>query len=230
MSNPGHPPSVINKEGLSNVSLAELAAHILERTVHDGRLVIAIAGPPGSGKSTATDALEVMLARNEGLQVQVVPMDGFHYDNAILDQLGLSQRKGAPETFDVGGLDAVLKRLTSKNQTESVAVPVFDRNRDLSIASARLIGKKTTVLLIEGNYLLLKNGPWSHLKKYFDVCVMLPCDEVTLRERLIGRWKDLNYSHEDATIKVELNDMPNAELIIRQSSSADMNLKWNKSE
>jgi pantothenate kinase len=129
----------------------------------------------------------------------------------------------------VGGLDAVLKRLTAKNQTESIAVPVFDRNRDISLASARLIDKKTTVLLIEGNYLLLKDGPWSHLKKYFDLSVMIPCDEVLLRARLISRWKNLNYNNNNSPIKVEQNDMPNAKLIVQESCTSDVNLKWNKS-
>ena len=224
-----HQFPVIKKGELSEVFLAELAAMILERTTSDGRLVIAIVGAPGCGKSTATDALEVLLAQNKEIKVQVVPMDGFHYDNAILEQLGMTQRKGVPETFDVGGLDAVLKRLIAKNQAESIAVPVFDRNRDISLACARLIDKKMTVLLIEGNYLLLKDGPWSHLKKYFDLSVMIPCDEVILRARLISRWKNLNYNNNNSTIKVEQNDMPNAKLIVQESCSADVNLKWNKS-
>ncbi|WP_443640828.1 nucleoside/nucleotide kinase family protein [Candidatus Njordibacter sp. Uisw_039] len=224
-----HQFPVIKKGELSEVFLAELAAMILERTTSDGRLVIAIVGAPGCGKSTATDALEVLLAQNKEIKVQVVPMDGFHYDNAILEQLGMTQRKGVPETFDVGGLDAALKRLTDKNQTESIAVPVFDRNRDISLACARLIDKKMTVLLIEGNYLLLKDGPWSHLKKYFDLSVMIPCDEVILRARLISRWKNLNYNNNNSTIKVEQNDMPNVKLIVQESCSADVNLKWNKS-
>ena len=224
-----HQFPVIKKGELSEVFLAELAAMILERTTSDGRLVIAIVGAPGCGKSTATDALEVLLAQNKEIKVQVVPMDGFHYDNAMLEQLGMTQKKGAPETFDVGGLDAALKRLTDKNQTESIAVPVFDRNRDISLACARLIDKKMTVLLIEGNYLLLKDGPWSHLKKYFDLSVMIPCDEVILRARLISRWKNLNYNNNNSTIKVEQNDMPNAKLIVQESCSADVNLKWNKS-
>ena len=224
-----HQFPVIKKGELSEVFLAELAAMILERTTSDGRLVIAIVGAPGCGKSTATDALEVLLAQNKEIKVQVVPMDGFHYDNAILEQLGMTQRKGVPETFDVGGLDAALKRLTDKNQTESIAVPVFDRNRDISLACARLIDKKMTVLLIEGNYLLLKDGPWSHLKKYFDLSVMIPCDEVILRARLISRWKNLNYNNNNSTIKVEQNDMPNAKLIVQESCTSDVNLKWNKS-
>jgi pantothenate kinase len=229
MINSDHQLPVINKGELSEVCLAELAAIILKQATSNVRLVIAIVGPPGSGKSTATDALEVLLAQNKEIKVQVVPMDGFHYDNVILEQLGMTHTKGAPETFDVGGLDAVLKRLTAKNQTESIAVPVFDRNRDISLASARLIDKKMTVLLIEGNYLLLKDGPWSHLKKYFDLSVMIPCDEVILRARLISRWKNLNYNNNNSTIKVEQNDMPNAKLIVQESCSADVNLKWNKS-
>ena len=143
MINSDHQLPIINKGELSEVCIAERAAIILEQTTSDGSLVSAIVGPPRSGKSTATDVLKVLLAQNKELKVQVVPMDGFHYDNAILEQFGMTQTKGAPETFDVGVLDAVLKRLTAKNQTESIAVPVFDRSSDISFESARLIDKKT---------------------------------------------------------------------------------------
>ena len=143
MINSDHQRPIINKGELSEVCIAERAAIILEQTTSDGRLVSAIVGPPRSGKSTAIDALKVLIAQNKELKVQVVPMDGFHYDNAMLEPLGMTQIKGAPETFDVGGLDAVLKRLIAKNQAESIAVPVFDRSSDISFESARLIDKKT---------------------------------------------------------------------------------------
>ena len=47
------------------------------------RLLVAIVGPPGSGKSTLADALYAELARH-GASSAVLPMDGFHYDDAIL--------------------------------------------------------------------------------------------------------------------------------------------------
>jgi len=156
-------------------------------------------------------------------------MDGFHYDNAVLKQLGLTKRKGAPETFDVGGLEATLKRLTETDRVEDVAVPLFDRDIDLSRASARLIDRETAVLLVEGNYLLLENGPWSRLKRYFDLSAMIQCDEATLRARLMMRWRDLNYDDEEVTMKVEMNDIPNAKRVIRESHSADFNLIWKQS-
>ncbi|WP_320822666.1 nucleoside/nucleotide kinase family protein [Reinekea sp.] len=211
-----------------SVSLEELALVIAGRADISERLVVAIVGAPGSGKSTTTAALEAALVQEHGLTVQVVPMDGFHYDNIILEQLGLDQRKGAPETFDVGGLEATLKRLTETDRLENVAVPVFDRDIDLSRASARFIDRGTAVLLVEGNYLLLKNGSWSRLKRYFNLSVMIPCEEVTLRARLIERWQNLNYNDAEATLKVETNDIPNGERVISESCSADFNLIWQR--
>lgn len=207
------------------VSLEELAAEIAARAGRD-RIVVAIVGPPGSGKSTTTEALQAALAEKHGLKAQIFPMDGFHYDNAILDQLGLAKRKGAPETFDVGGLEATLRRLTRTGGIEDVAVPVFNRDIDMSRASARLIDRKTGVLLAEGNYLLMKKGPWSRLLKYFDLSTMIVSDEPTLRARLMKRWRDLNYSEEEATRKVDSNDLPNARRVIEESLPADFNLIW----
>lgn len=192
----------------------------------EGRIVVAIVGAPGSGKSTATEALESALVGTHGLTAQTVPMDGFHYDNAILQMRGLIARKGAPETFDVGGLEAALKRLTEPDQPQDVAVPVFDRNIDLARASARLIDRATRVLLVEGNYLLMTEDPWSRLESYFDLSVMIPSDLPLLRARLLQRWRDLDFGEEHAIEKVETNDLPNARRVINESRPADFNLVW----
>ena len=88
----------------------------------DHRELIAIAGPPGSGKTTLAKTLADRLAHCSYLS-----MDGFHLDNPILIQKGLRERKGAPETFDVGGFKHLLQRLRKK---EEVYVPDFDRQTE----------------------------------------------------------------------------------------------------
>ena len=50
-----------------------------------GRQVLAIAGAPGSGKSTLVESLPQALA---GQPVAILPMDGFHYDDAVLHAMG----------------------------------------------------------------------------------------------------------------------------------------------
>jgi pantothenate kinase len=206
-----------------NLSVEQFSAQIASRAAGE-RIIVAIAGPPGSGKSTLTAALVIALAERHGVKAQVIPMDGFHYDNAILQQLALTTKKGAPETFDVGGLEATLKRLLASDRLEYIAVPVFDRDRDFSRASAQLIDIQTKVLLVEGNYLLMENLPWSSLKQYFDLTAMILSDEATLRARLTKRWLDLNLSEAEATSKVETNDIPNARRVIKESLRADFNL------
>ena len=86
-----------------------------------GRQVLAIAGAPGSGKSTLVESLAQALA---GQPVAILPMDGFHYDDAVLHAMGRRPWKGAPDTFDVGGLRSALARLRDPAEG-AVAVPVL---------------------------------------------------------------------------------------------------------
>uniref|UniRef100_UPI0002557A94 fructose transporter kinase n=1 Tax=Oceanicola sp. S124 TaxID=1042378 RepID=UPI0002557A94 len=186
------------------------------------RLVVMLAGAPGAGKSTVVDALQQAL-RERGLPTQILPMDGFHYDNAILDARGLRPRKGAPETFDVTGLALMLAALALPGSPD-LAVPVFDRAADLSRGSARIIPAATRVLLVEGNYLLLNRAPWSDLRDLADVTVMLDCPMEVLEARLTRRWLDLGLPEAAARAKVAGNDLPNARLVIGESVSPDLRI------
>ena len=201
-------------------TVSELA-EILSTRLSGDRTVVAIAGPPGSGKSTISDQLQKVFESQHQLTTQIVPMDGFHFDNSVLRQRELLTRKGSPPTFDIHGLDSTLARLTS-SPLRSVAVPVFDRENDLSRASAREIKIDTQVILIEGNYLLLDIEPWSALEQYFDVTVMISCDEAVLRKRLMKRWLDFEFTATEAQQKVEENDLPNAIEVTGRSRKADV--------
>lgn len=189
----------------------------------EGRHIVAIAGAPGSGKSTFTVFLAQYLNRIRPGSAEIVPMDGFHYDDAVLRARGTLDRKGAPFTFDVGGLAVLLGRLKA-NQEPEIAVPVFDRDLEISRAAARLIAPSTALVLVEGNYLLLDQAPWSSLRGFFDVTVFLKVPLAVLERRLMRRWIGHGHSPETASLRVHANDLENARTIDRFSQSADVTL------
>jgi len=98
----------------------------------------------------------------------IVPMDGFHFDDAVLAARGDLPRKGAPHTFDVDGLAHLLGRLQANHASE-VAIPLFDRHLEVARAGAALIAQDVELLLVEGNYLLLDQAPWDQLAAFFDL-------------------------------------------------------------
>lgn len=184
------------------------------------RSLIAIAGPPGSGKSTISEALKNQLTA-KGTEAAILPMDGFHLDNSILDQRGLRPRKGSPETFDLPGFTSLVQRLKVENELYG---PSFDRTKDLSIGSSVYFDSTVSVIIVEGNYLHLDAAGWRELQPYWDLTINVVVEEAELRKRLRQRWLDLGLSETEADAKVDLNDMPNAKLIARNSLPASIDV------
>jgi len=200
------------------VDLGKLQSLVAE--VGPARRLVAVAGAPGSGKSTLTDKLVAHLNASRPGFAAVLPMDGYHFDDRVLVARGLRPRKGAPETFDVTGLRHMLKRLSDDDE-EEVAVPVFDRDLEISRAAARLIPRAARLILVEGNYLLLGRKPWSDLHPWFDMTVMLRVQVEVLRQRLTARWDGCGLSADEIRSKVEANDLPNGVLVTEDSITAD---------
>lgn len=186
-----------------------------------GRHLIALAGAPASGKSTLAEGLVEGLNAHRPGRAALLPMDGFHLDDRLLVARGHRARKGAPHTFDVGGLRHVLMRLRSRNEAE-VAIPIFDRAIEIARAGAAIIAQSVEVVVVEGNYLLLREPPWDALQGMFDLTVALDVPEETLRARLVARWEGYGLTPAQITAKLEDNDMPNGRLVRLASANADL--------
>ena len=193
------------------------------KALSGNRIVVALAGPPGAGKSTISQALVEALNSVMPGSAAVVPGDGFHYDDAVLGSLNLLDRKGSPDTFDVGGFRSLLLRLRANNEP-AVAVPVFDRILEISRAAGQLISSDVKYLIVEGNYLLLDLAPWSSLIDCFDATIMLQADRKTLEARLLDRWRSLGFDESVSYEKVHRNDLPNADIVMSASNIADFTI------
>jgi pantothenate kinase len=197
--------------------IASIAATIFKQGAKSRRVIVAVAGPPGAGKSTIVEELGSLLPAGSAM---VVPMDGFHYDDRVLETMGLRHRKGAPETFDFDGYETLLKRLRAADA--DVAIPIFDRSMELSRGSAAIVSKAVKFVLTEGNYLLLDEEPWSRLAALFDYTVFLDVPRAELERRLIQRWLDHGRSPEDGRAWVDSNDMPNVDRVLGRRRHADL--------
>lgn len=205
-----------------DITLEALTQRLAGLAKGERRQLVALAGAPGAGKSHIAEQLAAALDQQLPGKVAVLPMDGYHFDDLLLEARGDRPRKGAPHTYDVDGFAAMLKRLAA-DDGRAIVVPVFDRSREIARAGAREIFPAARLIIVEGNYLLLNQPDWSAMAKHFDLTVFIDVPEETLRERLAARWKDLDSDAKQQ--KLEENDFPNMQLVVTQSRAADFRLK-----
>ncbi len=180
------------------------------------RRVVGLVGAPGAGKST----LAAELARLSEAEAAVVPMDGFHLADVELRRQGLLERKGAPETFDAAGYAALLGRLHAERDG-TVYAPGFERTLEQPLAGAIAVPPEVSVVLTEGNYLLLGQGPWPAVRAQLDEVWFVVADERLRVARLVARHVGSGKSEKAAREWVARVDGPNAEAVAGSIEYAD---------
>lgn len=198
--------------------LPEYKRRIDELLARGTRQILGIAAAPGAGKSTLAEAIAATYPND----VQVVPMDGFHLANLELARLGRAQRKGAPDTFDAWGYVRLLERLRVQRDDEVIYAPVYDRSVESSLAGALAISTDTRLVVTEGNYLLLDEGPWSGVRALLDEAWFLEIDDSVRRARLLERHMRFGRTRDDALQWIEQTDEPNAVRIVATRNRADL--------
>ena len=220
--------SVVDRDPVAGLALPDLAPtldELVDRVAErratapaNRRLLIGIAGAPGAGKTTLARELVAELSALEIISAHV-PMDGFHLADAALAQLGRSDRKGAPDTFDVGGYAALLTRLSAG---EEVWAPAFERDLEQPLAQAIHVAPEVEVIVSEGNYLLVHRPEWRAVRRWFDEVWFCALDDELRRERLIARHVAFGKDPEDARAWVMRVDEANARAVAGGAADADL--------
>lgn len=209
-----------------------LARYLLTLPWRDSRQVIAIAGPPGCGKSSFSAVLNRvinLLSRRE--ICTVVGQDGWHYPNHYLAShliqkgnlmIPLRQIKGAPETFDVDGLLACLNRIKTQDE---ISFPIYSRVEHEPLPEAGQIKLEHRIILFEGIYLLLDRPGWRDIHAMVDRSIFLttPVNALIagLRERHLRGGKD----PQSVENHLRTVDLPDIQLVMDFSTSADIQVE-----
>lgn len=200
------------------------------RAKKDGRYIIFLAAPPGTGKSTLSLVLEKLSKEDHNFEnLQALSLDGFHHFNEYLQnnyinvngkkQL-LSKIKGSPETFDLESIKSNLKKLTTNQDAKW---SIYDRQLHDPIRD--ILDINSQILLIEGNWLLLNEDGWRDLIQYADYSIFIKTSKKLLEKRLISRKMRGGYSQDDATQFYKSSDQKNIDRVLNNSMKSDLLLE-----
>ena len=208
----------------------EIAAAIdsLWHRLHGGgpdrghRILLGITGAPGSGKSTFAARLQQEFGPGVAT---VVPMDGFHLGNAIIDGTPLRQRKGAMDTFDVGGYLSLLQRLVRRDEP-LVYAPEFRRALDEPVAASIAVPASVPLVITEGNYLLVEAPQWKGVRAQLDEVWFMDTPPALRLARLVDRHVEFGMDRAAAEAWASGSDEANAVLIEATRQGADRIMPW----
>jgi pantothenate kinase len=210
-------PSTAGQRPVMSVALDDLIQRARALIDTSRRVILGITGTPGAGKSTLCAALLDAL----GQDAVLVGMDGFHLANQELVRLGRRDRKGAPDTFDVDGYTALLRRLREPSDAP-VYAPAFNREIEESIGSAVPVPANTSLVITEGNYLLLDGHGWEAVRGCLDEVWYLDINPELREHRLVMRRQSFGENTANARAWVRGVDEANASIVEATRGRADL--------
>jgi pantothenate kinase len=214
------------------VSLIQKALHLSSHR----RILVAVAGPPGSGKTTIATHIVGLLNENSSTSAVAVSVDGFHYPRKYLDSLPNREeayvRRGAPWTFDVVAIVKLVKELQdsaflSLETRAVIKTPSFDHALKDPIEDDIDIDAETNIVILEGNYLLLDEEKWREISEQVDVRVFVDVDVDCARARVARRHvaAGIEDTYEKALARFDSNDGLNGDLIRRKLVPFDVRIE-----
>ncbi|KAI1452573.1 phosphoribulokinase/uridine kinase [Annulohypoxylon moriforme] len=202
------------------------------------RLLIAVAGIPGSGKTTLSQIVTAALNARHSAQhpdapapAAFVPMDGFHLTRAQLsampDPTTAHARRGAEFTFDGAAFLALVQAVRSSpsptSPLDTVFAPSFDHAVKDPVANDIAILASHRIVVFEGNYVCLDKEPWRQAAALMDERWFVDVDFATARRRLVRRHikAGIARDEEEAGRRADGNDLVNGEQIVRERVAVD---------
>ena len=221
--------AVYNEETIQKIFLPLLKQLQQLQKEKKERLIVFMAAPPAVGKTTLCEFLEYLSKQDQELtDIQALGLDGFHYHSDYIDshdaivlgeKVPMKQVKGCPETYDTEKLGKKLKKI----KIEDILWPIYDRNLHDVVENQIKVTKD--IILIEGNWLLLKEEPWKSMQQYADYKILILAEEEMLKERLIGRKEKGGLSRAEAQAWYQNSDSKNVTRVLRDSAQGDLLLK-----
>jgi type I pantothenate kinase len=156
--------------------------------------VIGVAGSVAVGKSTFARILQALLSRwPDHPQVDLMTTDGFLYPNAVLQERGIMDRKGFPESYDTRSLLAFLRAV--KSGEEEVRAPVYDHLHYDIVPDESIVVRRPDIVIIEGlNVLQVDREGTEFVSDYFDFSIYVDADEADIEEWYVQRFFALRES------------------------------------
>ncbi|MBU6227160.1 MAG: type I pantothenate kinase [Acidobacteria bacterium] len=153
--------------------------------------VIGVAGSVAVGKSTFARILQALLARwPEHPKVDLVTTDGFLFPNAVLEERGIMNRKGFPESYDTKSLLQFLREL--KSGRPEVLAPVYSHVVYDIVEGQEVAVRQPDILILEGlNVLQVGVDSNEFVSDYFDFSIYIDAEESVIRDWYIERFHAL---------------------------------------
>eukprot|EP00743_Colponemidia_sp_Colp-15_P003368 GILK01003641.1.p1 GENE.GILK01003641.1~~GILK01003641.1.p1 ORF type:complete len:234 (+),score=36.85 GILK01003641.1:34-702(+) len=207
--------------------LADRLLRLRQDKPSENVVLIAIAGYPGSGKTTtATEVAKRVNSRvsnGDDSFCVVMPMDGYHLYRRELDDMEdpveAHKRRGSPWTFNPEKMFRTVEQIKS---TGTASVPGFDHAVGDPEEDAIHITANNKIVIIEGLYLLLQDDYWGRIGRLFDEKWFIDCELNEALGRLTKRHMQAwGISKQDAEARIDYNDRKNAEIVDASKVYAD---------